>query len=98
MRLQMRLRSLAGPSQTHDRPDVLPGQRWRRMRDSNSRGVAPTRFPTMLASVHRCPPPSVTCPNTTTAAACERCRTGVNETETETERQAALYGAARLRS
>src|SRR5947207_11313075 len=33
---------------------------WRRMRDSNSRGVAPNTLPTMLASVHRHPPPSVT--------------------------------------
>jgi hypothetical protein len=36
MRLRMRLRSLAGPSQTHDRASVLPGQRWRRIGDSNS--------------------------------------------------------------
>jgi hypothetical protein len=34
----------------------------------------------------------------TTAAAGERCRTGVNETETETGGQAARCGAARLRS
>src|SRR5260370_9846926 len=52
----------------------------------------------MLTSVHRGPPPSVTCPNTTGAVAGERCRTGVNETETETGGWAALYGAARLRS
>jgi hypothetical protein len=59
---------------------------------------SPARFPTMLACVHQCPPPSVTCPSMTTAAAGERCRTGVNETETETGGQAARCGAARLRS
>jgi hypothetical protein len=47
-------------------------------------GLPPTRFPTMLASVHRRPPPSATCPNTTGVAADERPRTGVNETRTET--------------
>jgi hypothetical protein len=46
----------------------------------------------MLASVHRRPPPSATCPNTTGAAAGERWRTGVNETETETGGRAASPG------
>src|SRR5215471_12852520 len=41
MRLQMRLRSLASPGRSMTWACVLPGQRWRRMRDSNSRGVAP---------------------------------------------------------
>ena len=44
----------------------------------------PTRFPTMLASVHHSPPPFVTCPNMTGAVAGEQPRTGMNETETET--------------
>jgi len=39
----------------------------------------------MLASVHQGPPPSVTCPDMTRAVAGERCRTEVNETETETD-------------
>jgi hypothetical protein len=47
-------------------------------------GLPPTRFPTMLTTVHRGPPPSVTCPNTTGAVSGERRRTEVNETETET--------------
>src|SRR5215470_2336663 len=38
----------------------------------------------MLARVHRGSPPSATSRNTTGAAAGERWRTGVNETETET--------------
>src|SRR5260370_25717152 len=44
-------------------------------------GLSSTRFPTMLISVHQGPPPSATCPNTTVAAAGERRRTQVNETE-----------------
>src|SRR5262249_4515954 len=39
-------------------------------------GVPPTRFPTMLASVHHSPPPSVTSPNMIEVAAGERWRTG----------------------
>ena len=61
-------------------------------------GLPPTRFPTMLASVHRRPPPSANCANTIWVNIGERSRTGVNETETETGGQAALCGAARLRS
>ena len=38
---RMRLRSLASPGRTHGWVRVLPVQRWRRMRDSNSRGLAP---------------------------------------------------------
>jgi hypothetical protein len=45
---------------------------------------SPTRVPTMLASVRRKPPPSVTCPDSLRAAAGERSRTRVNETRTET--------------
>src|SRR5262249_36094245 len=52
----------------------------------------------MLAHVHRRPPPSATCPDTAGAAAGERPRTGVNETETETRGQAAHHGAARPQS
>jgi hypothetical protein len=46
-------------------------------------GLPPTRFPTMLTSVHRRPPPSVACVNTIRAIAGEQCRTGMNETKTE---------------
>src|SRR5215470_6421260 len=41
MRLRMRLCTLPGQAGEPDRPGVLPGQGERRMRDSNSRGVAP---------------------------------------------------------
>jgi Helix-turn-helix domain len=44
------------------------------------------------------PPPSANCVNPIRVTAGERCRTGVNETETETGGWAARYGAARLRS
>jgi hypothetical protein len=47
-------------------------------------GLPPTRFPTMRTGVHQWPPPSVTCLDMTGAAGGERCRTEVNETETET--------------
>jgi hypothetical protein len=40
-------------------PGVLAGQRWRRMRDSNPRGLAPTRFPSLRAYVRRGPRPYV---------------------------------------
>jgi hypothetical protein len=76
---------------------VVPGQRGGGWEIRTPEGLPPTRFPTMLASVHQCSPPSVTCQNATGAAAGERCRTGVNETETETKDWAAFYGAARLR-
>ena len=55
-------------------------------------------LPTMLTTVHRGSPPSVTCPNMTGAVAGERRRTQMSETETETECGAALYAVARLRS
>src|SRR5690242_4179146 len=54
------------------------------MRDRTREGLHPTRLPTMLTGVHQWPPPSVTCPDVTGAAAGERRRTEVNETETET--------------
>jgi hypothetical protein len=38
----------------------------------------------MLTSVHQWPPPSVTCPDASGAAAGERRRTGMNETTFET--------------
>ena len=47
-------------------------------------GLPPTRFPTMHTSVHQRPPPSVSCANSTGAAAGERLWTEVNETRTET--------------
>jgi hypothetical protein len=47
-------------------------------------GTTPTRFPTLLACVHREPPPFVNCSDAKAVAAGERCRTGVNETRTET--------------
>ena len=61
-------------------------------------GLPPTRFPTMLARVHRRPPPSANCTNTIRANTGERSRTGVNETQTETGGQVGPCGAARLRS
>ncbi len=61
---------------------------WRRMRDSNSRGVAPpTRFPTRLAGVRLSPPAFVTSHDAMGADVRERLRTGVNETRTETSDQ-----------
>jgi hypothetical protein len=77
---------------------VLAGQRGGGCEIRTREGLPPTRFPTMLASVHRRPPPSANCTNTIRANTGERSRTGVNETETETGGQAALHGAARLRS
>ena len=41
----------------------------------------------MLASVHHRPPPSATCTNTIRANAGERSRTGISETETESDRR-----------
>jgi len=61
-------------------------------------GLHPTRFPTMLTGVHRCPPPSANCANTIWVDIGERPRTGVNETETETRGQATHHGAVRPRS
>jgi len=49
-------------------------------------------------SVHRCPPPSANCPNTTGVVAGEPRRTEVNETETETGRLGGRCGEARIRS
>src|SRR5215813_1074445 len=79
----MRLRTLAGPSRKYDWLGVLPGQRWRRMRDSNSRGVAPNTLPTMLASVHRGSPQSANWANTIRGNIGERLRTGMNGPKTE---------------
>jgi len=53
----MRLRTLAGPGRKYDWLGVLPGQRWRRMRDSNSRGVAPN---TLSNNAHQRSPASAT--------------------------------------
>jgi hypothetical protein len=49
----------------------------------------------MLAGVHRRPPPSANCPNTIWVTTGERRRTGMNETETETEAQAPHHRPAR---
>src|SRR6266496_1520965 len=62
---------------------VLADQRGGGCEIRTREGLPPTRFPTMLTSVHRRPPPSVTCPNMTGTVAGERRRTGVNETRTE---------------
>jgi hypothetical protein len=43
----------------------------------------PTRFPTMLTSVHQWPPPFMACADARRVAAGERPRTGVNEPRTE---------------
>jgi hypothetical protein len=59
----MRLRNLVSPSQRMTWACVLPGQRWRRMRDSNSRGVAPNTLSNNVGqrSPASCPPPYVSC-------------------------------------
>ena len=44
-------------------------------------GLPPTRFPTMLTSVHRRPPQSANCANTIRVSTGERPRTGMNETK-----------------
>ena len=77
---------------------VVTGQRGGGCEIRTREGLHPTRFPTMLASVHRGSPPSVTCRNMTGVVAGERRRTGMNETKTETGGRAALYGAAHVRS
>ncbi len=67
-----------------DRLRVAAGQTSGGCEIRTREGLPPTRFPTMLTSVHQGPPPSVTCLNMTGAVAGERRRTEVNETETET--------------
>ena len=62
---------------------VLAGQRGAGCEIRTREGLPPTRFPTMLASVHRRPPPSANCANTIRVATGERRRTGMNETKTE---------------
>ena len=62
---------------------VIAGQRGGGREIRTREGLPPTRFPTLLTSVQRRPPPSVACPNTIWATAGERCRTGMNETKTE---------------
>jgi hypothetical protein len=63
---------------------VVAGQRGGGCEIRTREGLPPTRFPTMLARVHRRPPPSANCANTIWVNIGERSRTGVNETETET--------------
>jgi hypothetical protein len=46
-------------------------------------GTIPTRFPTMLTSVHRRPPPSANCANAIRVNIGERSRTPMGETKTE---------------
>src|SRR5262249_1779885 len=60
-------------------------------------GLPPTRFPTLLAGVRTGSPPSVTCQNAGPATAGERCRTGVNETRTETRHRVVPGGRAAAR-
>jgi NAD(P)-dependent dehydrogenase (short-subunit alcohol dehydrogenase family) len=74
---------------------VVAGQRSGGREIRTPEGLPPTRFPTMLASVHRRPPPSANCTTTIRANTGERSRTEVNETETETEGWAALSQSAR---
>jgi hypothetical protein len=75
---------------------VSAGQRGGGCEIRTREGLPPTRFPTMLTTVHRGPPPSVTCPNMTGAVSGEQRRTEVNETETETGGWPAHRGSARL--
>src|SRR5690348_3848035 len=60
MRLQMRLRSLASPGRMHDLGLRIAWSEGGGGCEIRTReGLPPTRFPTMLASVHRRPPPYV---------------------------------------
>ena len=58
---------------------VLVGRACRSAHDA----PAPSRFPTLLVAVHWGPGPSVSCADACWPTAGERCRTGVNETQTE---------------
>ena len=75
---------------------VFPGQRGGGCEIRTREGLPPTRFPTMLTSVHRRPPPSVACANTSRVTAGERCRTGMNETKTEPRPASAASRRGRL--
>jgi hypothetical protein len=80
---------------------VLPGQRGGGWEIRTPEGLPPTRFPAMLASVHGGPRQYVTSHDASRVVAGERFRTGVNETETETEAATAgsnIPTVARLRS
>src|SRR5690348_10887617 len=56
-----------------DRRRVAAGQTSGGCEIRTREGLPPTRFPTMLASVHRRPSPSVACANTIRVTASERC-------------------------
>ena len=60
-------------------------------------GATATRFPTLLAWVHRQPPQSVSCANMSFMATGERPRTGVNETQTEPRPGSRTHRVARFR-
>src|SRR5215472_159744 len=79
----MRPAGLEAPACWHRR-SVFPGQCGGGCEIRTREGLPPTRFPTMLARVHRRPPPSANCANTIRVTTGERWRTGVNETQTET--------------
>src|SRR5262249_34265360 len=57
----MRQTSLASASVLALPIAVFPGQRGGGWEIRTPEGLPPTRFPTMLTRVHRCPPPSATC-------------------------------------
>src|SRR6266550_6772614 len=98
MRPKTETNSAATAAWVTKRTRIAPGQ-WRWRWDLNPRRGCPlTRFRVLRTSVHQWPPPSVTCPNMIGVVAGERCRTGVNETETETGDWTAFYGAALVRS
>ena len=81
---------------TRARPRHPPQQRWRW--DLNPRRGCPlTRFRVLRATVHHRPPAFVTRADGMPAAAGERPRTGVNETQTETKARAATDSDSHLR-
>ena len=59
-------------------------------------GLPPTRFPTMLASVHHWPPPFATYADVSRVAGGERPRTGVNEPRTEPRPGSGAWRSDRL--
>ena len=88
----MRLCSLAGPGRTHDLGLCIA---WSEMAEDArfelARGCPPTRFPTMLTSVHQGSPPSVTWPDRNWWGLGGRPRTQANETIFETSRPAGRH-------
>ena len=62
---------------------IAAGQRGGGWEIRTPEGLPPTRFPTMLTGVHRCPQPSATCMDARRVAVSEWPWTRVNEPTTE---------------